>query len=58
MKHKRDAGRSSRIIIWVLSVIVAISMACSFVTYLKPAKVTPTPTPLVTLTPTPTTALP
>ncbi|MGI6376394.1 MAG: hypothetical protein ACOX3S_10385 [Anaerolineae bacterium] len=46
---KRYDRKSARIIIWVLSVTIAVSMACSFVAYLSPP-----PAPASVATPTPT----
>jgi len=53
---RRNSGRSSRIVIWVVSVAVALSMACSFIPSLLRARqpVTPTPTAVELPSPTPT----
>lgn len=53
---RRNSGRSSRIVIWVVSVTIALSMACSFIPALLQARqpVTPTPTTVVLPSPTPT----
>ncbi|MEN6480194.1 MAG: hypothetical protein ABFD20_11245 [Anaerolineales bacterium] len=53
----RQSKKRNQIIVWVLSVLVALSMTCGFITYLVPAREartpTPTPTPTIVLTPTP-----
>lgn len=53
----RQSKKRNQIIVWVLSVLVALSMTCGFVTYLVPAREaqtpTPTATPTIALTPTP-----
>jgi|LSQX01.2.fsa_nt_gb multidrug efflux pump subunit AcrA (membrane-fusion protein) len=45
--------KSTRLLIWVLSITIAVSMACSFVAYLVPPPAPAAPTPTPTLSPTP-----
>ncbi len=60
MKRRSSGVRNRKIIIWVLSAIVALSMACSFLSYLEPRRPATVPTstsnlvPTATLTVTPT----
>jgi len=58
---RRSKSRRNRIILWVISLLVILSMGLSLaVTFVPPRRVTPTPvptyTPFPTRTPTPTPA--
>jgi len=55
---RRSQTRRTRIILWVISLLVVLSMGLSLaVTLIPPRRVTPTPTPIPFPTHTPTPAL-
>ncbi len=52
---RRSKARRTRIILWIISLLVVISMGLSLaVTFVPPRRSTPTPMPIPTLTPFPT----
>lgn len=57
MQYSRDRRtRRTRVITWIISLLVVISMGLSMAGMLvTPPQITPTPTPAPTWTPTPTT---
>lgn len=51
---RRSVGRSSRIVILVVSVVIALSMACSFIPSLLRVRQPTEPTPPAAVAPSPT----